>query len=1034
MCPQKTVTATNYEQVATSVFCNVLTNKGSISRQTLRGRSILALDYDELIDLGLTKCAALKFLSFTRKIIEMNVPPGIPKAIHSNGIQCTETPPFWREVYVQGKKVYFNTQIFRFQLMMPEVTAEDLKSYNTDDLIKFVKCIEVIHRGGNILSVIRNQGITGKDLLSMHYRDLIRLCVNEKEANGLMLKLLTLQGTVPFIEFDKDDTWIWAHTLGVSQKALEFIRTCDITGKKLINPKDLMDFLKISGFSEEDALKIAEAVKPFRPDKPQNAVLSANCSTNASDAKLSGPGLDTLTIKFQEDHYKTLAEALEKAKIKNKRDILKNAKKWKWNVDTLTKYGLTKEEAAAIFVYSYDFGKDDFEDNPYRVLNKTLTKYNKNDPSTKINNFYYYILHLLSALRKLPRKETGVLYRGIKLDEPFSGKVGSMSLWPAFTSTTEKEDTALGFVEGGKVRVLFEIHGNFVGYDISPFSSLGGECEILLEPETKFCIENVTQDTRYPGVTHVTVKVIKTPLVLAESVMLFNEAKVKQEKSDGKSAARWEFEDAVLIAKPSVLLKMDTPPYCPFKEAFKKAGFDCTYEDLENVRKRLKAPINIENRLSDEEAFTIFTYTVDEGGKRMPYRVVNKALAERSSGSVAVYPYILHLLHAIRNLPQYKKDELLYRGIDGKFLNKDNYKKGNILTWPAFTSVTYNREKAYEFVMENWIEHKVVFEIQGDVTGYEISDYSMFPDECEVLLEPETKFKIKEITNDPMNSNIQIICVKVYKTKPIIPDIVNKLFEGKDKKILIQQQPHLPPNWVECVDQSSGLKYYANTVTKATQWEFPNAQQIMYQQQLQQQQQLYQQLSQSGGAQCYQKHQQCQNYQPQQKQQQQQLYLQLFQSEGAQCYQKQKPQQYQPQQQQQQQQQQQLSQSGGAQCYQKQKSQQYQQQQQQQQQQHTNLSTSQNAILTSSQQPKQQSHTNNHLPPDWAECFDQSGRKYYKNLITGKVQSNFPQQLLPNWAFPQLPPNWAECTDPKTGRKYYANSVTKVTQWYFPTN
>ena len=32
---------------------------------------------------------------------------------------------------------------------------------------------------------------------------------------------------------------------------------------------------------------------------------------------------------------------------------------------------------------------------------------------------------------------------------------------------------------------------------------------------------------------------------------------------------------------------------------------------------------------------------------------------------------------------------------------------------------------------------------------------------------------------------------------------------------------HLPPNWVARVDPRTGRTYYANTVTKTTQWEFP---------------------------------------------------------------------------------------------------------------------------------------------------------------------------------------------------------------------
>ena len=36
-----------------------------------------------------------------------------------------------------------------------------------------------------------------------------------------------------------------------------------------------------------------------------------------------------------------------------------------------------------------------------------------------------------------------------------------------------------------------------------------------------------------------------------------------------------------------------------------------------------------------------------------------------------------------------------------------------------------------------------------------------------------------------------------------------------------QQSQPLPPNWIACVDPNTGRTYYANTVTRTTQWEFP---------------------------------------------------------------------------------------------------------------------------------------------------------------------------------------------------------------------
>lgn len=59
----------------------------------------------------------------------------------------------------------------------------------------------------------------------------------------------------------------------------------------------------------------------------------------------------------------------------------------------------TKDDAAAVAMYTYDFGEENFESNPYRILNKSLT----DRDYTKIQSINEILYLLMKVLRKLPR-------------------------------------------------------------------------------------------------------------------------------------------------------------------------------------------------------------------------------------------------------------------------------------------------------------------------------------------------------------------------------------------------------------------------------------------------------------------------------------------------------------------------------------------------------------------------------------------------------------------------------------------------------
>ena len=156
-----------------------------------------------------------------------------------------------------------------------------------------------------------------------------------------------------------------------------------------------------------------------------------------------------------------------KSVAKDLMDRCKETIKYLNDQGVLKRYGLTEDEARAITIFTFDYGAENMDRNPQRIVNKALGTRDTHSGFCMKG----YLIHLLSALRKLPQyKESEVLYRGINGENISSNYViGGTKTWPAFTSTYPDEDSALDFLSGDS-QILFEIHGDFCGYNIQDFS------------------------------------------------------------------------------------------------------------------------------------------------------------------------------------------------------------------------------------------------------------------------------------------------------------------------------------------------------------------------------------------------------------------------------------------------------------------------------------------------------------------------------------------------------------------------------------
>ena len=131
-------------------------------------------------------------------------------------------------------------------------------------------------------------------------------------------------------------------------------------------------------------------------------------------------------------------------------------------------------------------------------------------------------------------------------------------------------------------------------------------------------------------------------------------------------------------------------------------------------------------------------YTYDFGPKDFesnPYRIVNRNFTEMKRASGLLYL----VMSGLRKLPRVT-GRTLYRGVRGGVsLDKDHYHKGNVVTWSALSSTSPDLNTTKAFLAKGSKSGKeagTLFIIDKG-WGYDIQPYSLFPDEEEIILEPE---------------------------------------------------------------------------------------------------------------------------------------------------------------------------------------------------------------------------------------------------------------------------------------------------------
>eukprot|EP00035_Acanthoeca_spectabilis_P005857 m.118219 g.118219 ORF g.118219 m.118219 type:complete len:406 (-) comp13224_c0_seq5:138-1355(-) len=147
---------------------------------------------------------------------------------------------------------------------------------------------------------------------------------------------------------------------------------------------------------------------------------------------------------------------------------------------------MTVDEGVALRLYTC-------ESPLYGQLNSVLRSSDRNELKAR---FFPYLRLLLGGLAKIGAQEKRMVNRGVKLDlvtvHPAAYAPGKTLIWWALTSTTAKISALCNpmFLGSNGDRTIFQIMTSGA-VDVSPFSAVQGEAELILPPGTALRITDI---------------------------------------------------------------------------------------------------------------------------------------------------------------------------------------------------------------------------------------------------------------------------------------------------------------------------------------------------------------------------------------------------------------------------------------------------------------------------------------------------------------------------------------------------------------
>lgn len=149
--------------------------------------------------------------------------------------------------------------------------------------------------------------------------------------------------------------------------------------------------------------------------------------------------------------------------------------------------------------------------------------------------------------------------------------------------------------------------------------------------------------------------------------------------------------------------------------------------------------------LTEDQTMAIILYTIEDPFKEKSlYWVLNGLLSKRPDKKHVdhIKPFLAFFLSALAKLPNHPGD-IVYRGVNLLLLDKPNsYVQNNGKVWIQFNSTSTSKEVADNFGRDGNCT-RFIIRTKGQV-GKDISAFSFFPEESEVLLPPNCRFKVEQ--------------------------------------------------------------------------------------------------------------------------------------------------------------------------------------------------------------------------------------------------------------------------------------------------
>lgn len=144
-----------------------------------------------------------------------------------------------------------------------------------------------------------------------------------------------------------------------------------------------------------------------------------------------------------------------------------------------SEHGLTRDESAAIYIYTMEWG----ENSLYRLFNQALRSKNRQ----QLENWFPYLRLFDSALEKLPEVEETV-WRGVSMDIGKNYLKNQRITWWGITSCALSVNAVEPFLGQGQNSTLFSIR-TINGKNIRDYAEFQNEDEIVLPLGTQLQVK-----------------------------------------------------------------------------------------------------------------------------------------------------------------------------------------------------------------------------------------------------------------------------------------------------------------------------------------------------------------------------------------------------------------------------------------------------------------------------------------------------------------------------------------------------------------